>query len=119
MNTPANCVRRKTTGDLRPYGHAARLFAARRTDAGFTPCRTDGLACREPGKLPESPAKTQIRRSYGESRLIMSAAQRKLRAVLIMCTNFLPKSSEALSGAQTMGRRDFGRAKANGRRQRL
>lgn len=50
MNAPADRVRRTTTGDLRPNDHAARLFRARRTVAGFIPGRTDDLACGGPEK---------------------------------------------------------------------
>ena len=44
----------KTTGEVRPYEHTAKLFAAQQADARLTSCRTGGLACRSRRKLPES-----------------------------------------------------------------
>jgi hypothetical protein len=53
MNTSAIVWAGKTTRDLRPFDHAARVFGARRADAGFISGQTDGPAGREPRNLPE------------------------------------------------------------------
>jgi hypothetical protein len=42
-------------GEVRPYDRAAKLLGATGADAGLTSRRTDGLACREPGKTTETP----------------------------------------------------------------
>jgi hypothetical protein len=51
MNTTANRVGRKTTAKVRPDDHAARLFGARRPDAGSASCRTDRPGLPRAGKL--------------------------------------------------------------------
>jgi hypothetical protein len=54
MSTPATVHAGKTTGEVRPYHHAARLLGAQQADARLTSCRTDGPACLGRRKLPES-----------------------------------------------------------------
>ncbi len=55
VTTPAENMRRKPMGEVRPYDRAAKLLGATGADAGFTSRRTDGLDCREPGKTTETP----------------------------------------------------------------
>lgn len=56
MTTPAENTRRNSMGEVRLYNPAARLFHAPGADAAFASCRTDGLACRAPGKMRNRPA---------------------------------------------------------------
>jgi hypothetical protein len=45
---PATVRASKTSGEVRAYDHAARLFDAQQAEARLTSCRTDGPACRGP-----------------------------------------------------------------------
>jgi hypothetical protein len=53
MNDPTTACA-GSTGDLRPYDHAAGSFRAGRTGAGVTSARADDLVGRGLGKPPES-----------------------------------------------------------------
>jgi hypothetical protein len=54
MSTPETVYAGKTTGELRPYDHEARLSGAQQAEARRTSCRTNGPACRGHRKLPDS-----------------------------------------------------------------
>ena len=55
MTTPADNMRRKPMGEVRPDERPARLFRVPGAHAGFTSRQRDRLACREAGKMTESP----------------------------------------------------------------
>jgi hypothetical protein len=63
LNTPAACVRQKTTGEVRPYEHTAGLFSDQRPRRWSISGRANQIGRRGARKPPESSGDDSNRRA--------------------------------------------------------